>query len=159
MDRRILLGVGVVALAVVLFLVLRPEDTENTSAETPTSGATTESTTTTETETSETTTETETSETTPETEPPPGRTRVAVAFRNGRVIGGVKRVTVERGDRVVLVVRSDEADHVHLHGYDLLVDVVPGGVARIRFTADLVGRFEIELEDRHLPLAELEVEP
>lgn len=148
MDRRILLAAGVVALAVVLFLVLRPEDSADTSADSPpgTTGSTT-------------TTETETNETTTETEPRPGPTRIAIAFRNGRVVGGVERVTVERGDRVVLVVRSDEADHVHLHGYDLLVDVVPGRAARIRFTADLVGRFEIELEERHLPLAELEVEP
>lgn len=161
MDRRILLAVGAVALGVVLFLVLRPEDTEGTSAEAPTTGATTDSTTT-ETETqTETQTETET-ETESETETATtetGPTRVVIVFRDGKVVGGVKRPSVQQGDRVVVLVRSDVSDEVHLHGYDLAVDVAPGEPARIRFTADLVGRFEIELEARHLPLAELEVEP
>jgi len=161
MNRRILLAVGVVALAVVLFLVLRPEDNEDTSA-TPPAGTTTESTTTeTETETqTDTDTETET-ETETETAPPPetGPTTLVVVFRDGEVVGGIKRPSVKQGDRVVFVVRSDVSDEVHLHGYDLAVDVAPGEPARIRFTADLVGRFEIELDGRHLPLAELEVEP
>ena len=145
MDRRILLAGGVVALAVILFLVLRPEDTADTSRDGPT--GTTESTATTQTET--------------ETAPTPdfGPTRVVALFRDGEVVGGVQRPSVEQGDRVVIVVRSDVSDEVHLHGYDLSVDVVPGEPARIRFTADLVGRFEIELEARHLPLAELEVKP
>jgi len=82
-----------------------------------------------------------------------------ILFRDGEVVGGIKRPSVKQGDRVVFVVRSDVSDEVHLHGYDLAVDVAPGEPARIRFTADLVGRFEIELEGRHLPLAELEVEP
>jgi hypothetical protein len=56
-------------------------------------------------------------------------------------------------------VRSDVADHVHLHGYDLMRDVAPGAPAQLVFTADIPGRFEIELEDRHLQLAELEVRP
>jgi hypothetical protein len=59
----------------------------------------------------------------------------------------------------VLIVRSDVADHVHVHGYDLMQDVAPGAPARISFRADAPGRFEVELEDRHLPLTELVVRP
>jgi hypothetical protein len=66
---------------------------------------------------------------------------------------------VSQGDRVVVVVRSDVEDEVHVHGYDLLREVGPGRAARIAFRASTVGRFEIELEDRHLLLAELEVRP
>ena len=54
---------------------------------------------------------------------------------------------------------SDVADHVHLHGYDLMANVAPGAPATIRFTADAPGRFEIELEDLGLQIAELEVRP
>ena len=48
---------------------------------------------------------------------------------------------------------------MHLHGYDLMADVGPGKPATIRFTATAPGRFEIELEDRGLQIAELEVRP
>jgi hypothetical protein len=71
----------------------------------------------------------------------------------------VRKYSVRRGRDVVLVVRSELADHVHLHGYDLMADVGPGQPARIEFTADAPGLFEIELEDRHLLLANLEVRP
>lgn len=73
--------------------------------------------------------------------------------------GDVARVTVELGRQVVLNVTADVADHVHVHGYDLKADVAPGRAAKIGFTADVAGRFEVELEERHQPVAELTVEP
>jgi hypothetical protein len=81
-----------------------------------------------------------------------------------RVVGGVPRdgivrTTVKKGDRVVLVVTSDLADHVHLHGYDVMRAVAADEAARIRFRATLPGRFEVELEDRGVQVAELTVEP
>jgi ABC-type glycerol-3-phosphate transport system substrate-binding protein len=112
-------------------------------------------TTTTETQT---TTETTTTETTtmPEVEEP---TTVRVRVVGGVPKGGIVRESVDKGDRVVLVVTSDVADHVHLHGYDIVRDVAAGGTARIRFRATLPGRFEVELEDRGVQIAELTVEP
>jgi hypothetical protein len=67
--------------------------------------------------------------------------------------------TVRQGREVELLVESELADLVHLHGYDLMADVGPGRVGRITFTADAPGRFEVELEERHLPIATLEVRP
>ena len=61
--------------------------------------------------------------------------------------------------RVVLVVVSDVSDHVHLHGYDVMVDVAPGSPGRLPFRATVPGRFEVELEDRGILLADLEVRP
>ena len=56
--------------------------------------------------------------------------------------------------------RSDVADEVHVHGYDLMADVAPGQAgARSQFTANLTGRFEIELEDRGKQIAQLTVLP
>jgi hypothetical protein len=55
------------------------------------------------------------------------------------------------------VVRADVEDEVHLHGYDLSADVAPGQAARITFTADVAGEFEVELEELGIPLAELTV--
>jgi hypothetical protein len=116
----------------------------------PTTETTTTETTTTETTTTETTT----------TEPvPPAPTTIRVTVRDGRPVGGIARPSVRQDDRVVLIVRSNVADHVHVHGYDLLADVAPGRRARIAFRATIPGRFEIELEDRHVPIAELRVNP
>jgi hypothetical protein len=103
--------------------------------------------------TTQTTTETET---TPPVEKP---TVVRIVVENGQPRGGIVRGNVTEGDRVVLVVKSDVTDHVHLHGYDIMRDVVAGGRARIAFKAALPGRFEVELEDRGVQIAELTVRP
>ncbi len=103
-----------------------------------------------------TTTDTTTTTTTTEVEQP---TVVRVRVVGGAPQGGIVRKTVTKGDRVVLVVTSDVADHVHLHGYDIMRNVAAGGTARIRFRATVPGRFEVELEDRGAQIADLTVQP
>ena len=110
----------------------------------------TETTTTTDTPTAETTT----TETTP---PPAGPTEIRIVVVNGAPKGGIVREKVEKGDRVVLIVRSDVTDEVHLHGYDIMRDVAPGKPARLPFKATIPGRFEVELEDRGVPIADITV--
>ena len=83
--------------------------------------------------------------------------RIEVVVVGGVPKDGILRVTVQRGKQVVLVVRSDVADEVHLHGYDVKRDVSAGGTARLPFVADLTGRFELELEERHVLLAQVTV--
>jgi hypothetical protein len=147
---RIGIVVAAAVVAVVLFLVLRgggDDDggqAEGTTA--PTQATTTDATTT------GTTGETSTAP------PPPGPREIEI---NVPADGpsGIQRIDVQQGERVVLVIRSGIADHVHVHGYDLLADVAPGRTARIRFEASRPGRFEIELEDRGQPIAELRVQP
>jgi hypothetical protein len=143
MTRLLIAAAGVVV-AVGLFLVLRPDDDDG--------GAQTRTTATTS-----TTTPTTTVPPPPPAPPPPARVRINV--RDGRPVGGIRRVTVGRGRRVVLIVTSDVADHVHLHGYDLMRDVAPGRAARLSFTATIVGTVEVELEDRHVPLATVTTQP
>lgn len=143
----------VTAVLLPFVLALAPVSCGGNEAETT---QTTE-TTTTETTTTETTT-TETTDTLGTTEPELQRT-VRVTVENGAPKGGIVRATLEKGDRVVLVVKSDVADEIHLHGYDRSVDVVAGGTARLRFRATVVGRFEVELESRQIQIADLTVEP
>ncbi len=83
---------------------------------------------------------------------------VTIVVENGAPKGGIERAKVKKGDRVVLVVRSDVTDEVHLHGYDRSAEIA-GGVAKIAFTASVPGRFEIELERLGVPIAELTVSP
>ena len=138
-----------------LFFALR-DDGE--SEATPTVATTTQATTT---EPAGTTT-TEPATTTEPTPPPPPRpNRVTIRLRvvDGQPVGGVRRPKVKQGRRVTIVTTADVSDHIHLHGYDLMADVAPGSPARIRFRATIPGRFEIELEDRGVQIADLSVVP
>lgn len=117
-------------------------------ATTATTQATTPATTTTETTTAETTT----------TSAPKPRT-ITVVVEAGRPKGGIQRPTVDKGDKVVLVVRTDSGEAVHLHGYNIEKDVVPGKAVRMPFTANIAGRFEVELHPTDALLAVIEVEP
>lgn len=116
-------------------------------------GTTIETTTTSET----TTTTTTTTETTPP--PPPGPTEIRIVIVDGAPKGGIVREEVQKNDRVVLIVRSDVSDHIHLHGYDIMRDVAPGEPARLPFKATIPGRFEVELEDRGVQIADITVRP
>ena len=89
----------------------------------------------------------------------PVRRTVTIVVRNGASVGGIQRVSVVEGTKVTLAVTADLADEVHVHGYDLKVDVSPGKTGRIVFDATIPGRFEIELEQRGLQIGELEVRP
>lgn len=82
---------------------------------------------------------------------------VSVRVAGGRPVGGIARPKLKKGQSVVLVVRSDIADEVHLHGYDISRRVRAGGVVRIAFLAKIPGRFEVELEKSGIQLAELTV--
>ena len=109
-------------------------------------------------ETTTTTTGTTTTDTTTtETTPPSGPTEIRIVVSNGAPKGGIVREKVEKGDRVVLIVKSDVTDHVHLHGYDIMRDVAPGKPARLPFRATIPGRFEVELEERGVPIADITV--
>lgn len=154
---RLALAAGVAVVAVVLFVVLRPGDEDDDTEATPAAQTTTGETTTEAAETEADDATTEEAPTTTEAENPNESRRIEVVVRGGQPVGGVRRPEIERDQRVVLVVRSDVSDHIHLHGYDLLADVAPGQPGRISFRADTQGRFELELEDRAVLIAELEV--
>jgi hypothetical protein len=106
--------------------------------------------------TEETTTTAETETTTTEAAAP---TVVSIVIVDGVPKDGIVRESVDKGDRVVLVVKSDVADEIHVHGYDIMRDVTAGGTARLPFTATLPGVFEVELEDHGVQIAELTVNP
>jgi hypothetical protein len=84
-------------------------------------------------------------------------TRIELRFVGGAVVGGVARQAVPLGSTVQLVVSSDVADEVHLHGYDRKVDVPAGGTATLSLVANVPGVFDVELESRSKLLMRLEV--
>jgi hypothetical protein len=140
-DKRLLIGLGVVVALVALFLVFRPGNNGEEAADTTSTTSTTET-------------------APPMLEPTPTDTvELVVTIRGGEPVDGIVRAEAHKGEPVVVVVRSDVADEVHVHGYDLMADVAPGKPVRIEFTANLTGRFEIELEGRGKQIAQLTVLP
>ena len=91
--------------------------------------------------------------------PKPQTRTIVIVVDQGRPRGGIKRPTLERGEKVVLVVRSDLGDEVHVHGFDVEKPIVRGKPVRIPLTAKLPGRFEVELHHPDALLAVLEVRP
>ena len=65
----------------------------------------------------------------------------------GRVHGDTGRVPVAAGSHVTLVVTSDVADEVHVHGYDVEQELSPGQPAEIVLDATIPGVFEVELHE------------
>jgi hypothetical protein len=80
-----------------------------------------------------------------------------VSIENGEM--SPAEISVIEGNRVTLRVSSDEPMELHLHGYDVEQEVGPGEKARLRFEADLTGRFEIEDHESESELGVLQVRP
>jgi hypothetical protein len=87
---------------------------------------------------------------------PAGR-RIEVTVAAGEVSGDTGRVPVAAGEQVTLVVTSDVADAVHVHGYDLTATLSPGTPAEIGFDATVPGVFEVELHEAGTVLLTLQV--
>jgi hypothetical protein len=88
---------------------------------------------------------------------PPGPVKIVI--KNGRPVGGIAKITVNKGDRVRFDVTSDVADEVHVHGYDFHKDVAKGGTVSFDFPAKIDGEFEAELEGRKEQIVALTVNP
>lgn len=93
----------------------------------------------------------------PAPSPSPTGTVVEVTYAGGQVTGVDPRVSVTLGEQVVLRFTSDVVEEIHVHGYDLYADLVPGVPAEIAFTADIPGSFEVELHEAGRPLFQLRV--
>jgi hypothetical protein len=153
--RKIALIAAALGLLLSLFLALRPDDDDEQDAAPTTTAPTTTAPATTEppatTEAPPTTTE--------PPPPPPNRVTIRLRVVGGQPVPGIRRAKVKQGRQVTIVTTADVSDHIHLHGYDLTADVAPGSPARIRFRATIPGRFEVELEERGIQIADLSVTP
>jgi hypothetical protein len=88
---------------------------------------------------------------------PSGEFELTVA--GGKLVSGPAVIRVAQGTRVTIRIRSDRADELHLHGYDLHARIDADEPAELEFEADKSGRFEYELHRSHLELGALEVRP
>ncbi len=88
----------------------------------------------------------------------PAGQRIEVTVAGGQVSGDTGRVPVAAGEEVTLVVTSDVADEIHVHGYDLTVALSPSRPAQLSFAATVPGVFEVELHEAGTVLLTLQVE-
>lgn len=145
-NTRIASAIAALAVAAVAFIALKPDDKSRTSIPdttpvTQSSAGSTPATTTTE------------------PQPPPAQKAKIIRVKNGAPVGGVKKITVKQDDTIRFTVSADQAENVHLHGYDIEKPVGPGANARFVVPAKITGVFEVELENAGVQIAKLTVEP
>lgn len=138
---RVVAGIVVVAVAVVLFVVLKNEDSGKSPYEKLEDEGKIES--------------FDEKDTDAKRSPP----IATIVIRNGKPVGGIAHLTYDEGERVRFKVVSDVSDEVHMHGYDIGKDVQAGGSVSFDFPATIEGVFEAELEDRQEQILELTVNP
>lgn len=93
----------------------------------------------------------------PKPEPKPEVATIEV--KGGEPVGGVSDLEFTEGERIQIKVVSDAAGEVHLHGYDVTLDVTATEPVEFDLKADIGGVFELELEETAAPLAEVSVVP
>ncbi|MDQ1625053.1 MAG: hypothetical protein QOJ49_551 [Actinomycetota bacterium] len=84
-------------------------------------------------------------------------TEIVVSVVNGKVSPPTHRVKVSKDTHIRLLVTSDKADEVHVHGYNIERPLAAGKQVSIEFVANQVGLFEIETHKSGLQLVQLEV--
>lgn len=82
---------------------------------------------------------------------------IEIDFTGGDVTVDDDRISIDRDSTVSLQITSDVAEHVHLHGYDIFIDVAAGETVLVTFLADVPGVFEVEFEDSFTFVTELQV--
>jgi hypothetical protein len=153
---RVLVAVAALVVAGALFLILRDDGDDSSSEPAATAAQTTI---TTEPADGGPAGDEPQGEDKPDKPEPPQSKIPLIQVVNGQPEGGVAELTFTKGENIRFVVQSDVADHVHLHGYDVFQDVPAGGKVEFNVPATAEGVFEVELEDRVVPLAEITVEP
>lgn len=83
-----------------------------------------------------------------------------IVVEDGEPVGGVQELEFSAGEEVRFRVEGDEAEEIHVHGYDLMKEIPQGGgTVEFDFPAEIEGIFEAELEGKGVQIAELRVNP
>lgn len=93
------------------------------------------------------------------TQPHQSEKKFVVKIQNKKLVSGLATIRVIEGDKVLLTVYSDTNDELHLHGYDKMIDLLASTPAMLRFTANITGHFEYELEHERLEIGAIDVLP
>jgi len=141
-SQRIGLLVAAAIVAVVAVVLISSGDDDDSSSDTDKTAQTT------------TTGGTDNGGAKPET---PAITTITV--KDGKPVGGVQEIEIDKGDTLQFRVKSDADHEIHLHGYDVEKEVEAGGQVEFKLTADIDGLFEAEIEDLREQIAEVRINP
>ena len=70
--------------------------------------------------------------------------RFALALKAGALPKEQQTIKIKQGDAVELAWTSDQPVRLHLHGYDMMIDVKPGETTVTAINARIPGRFSAE---------------
>ncbi len=88
-----------------------------------------------------------------------------------RIAAKPPTLTVKQGDTLLIHFSTDETASIHLHGYNVLLGLVPGARGTMRIVASAPGRFPVSAHgfgaaagkhgkhQREVPLLYVEVQP
>jgi len=82
-------------------------------------------------------------------------------IRQGALTAETNTLRATKGDVVAILWTTDRATRLHLHGYDVSVDVNPASPVEMRFDATISGRFPVEAHGTagHTVMLYVEVHP
>jgi FtsP/CotA-like multicopper oxidase with cupredoxin domain len=91
---------------------------------------------------------------------PPAPAIPTVTVKDGKPVGGIKKLKFTKGDTIAFKVVADAPGEIHFHGYDIPQEVkTAGGSTTFKVKATIEGRFVVELEASGQQIAEVEVDP
>ena len=82
-----------------------------------------------------------------------------LVVQNRTLVSGPSTLGVTQNDNVTINITVDENEELHLHGYNLHVDLEKGKPGSLSFVASTSGRFPYELEHSSTEIGALEVQP
>ncbi|MBI5621023.1 hypothetical protein HY949_04535 [Candidatus Gottesmanbacteria bacterium] len=82
-----------------------------------------------------------------------------IIVKGKKIASNSDTMNVTEGDTVMMKITADEDEEFHLHGYDKSVDLEKDKPTEFSLTANLTGRFIIELEKSKTDIGALEVSP
>jgi FtsP/CotA-like multicopper oxidase with cupredoxin domain len=80
---------------------------------------------------------------------------IEATIAGGKITPNSQTVKANQGQTVKITVTSDEADELHVHGYDKEVELAAGKPGSVTFKADTKGTFEIETHESGKLVAKL----
>lgn len=86
---------------------------------------------------------------TPAQPPPEPALTARVRLQDGQRVDGPAAIRVSQGETVRVAFSSNAPAELHLHGYDLTVNLAAGETRVLRFVAEHSGRFAYELHGHH----------
>ncbi|MCA0295009.1 MAG: cupredoxin domain-containing protein [Actinobacteria bacterium] len=89
--------------------------------------------------------------------PRAGSTTVEITLADGKADPNGQRLELAKGTTLILQVTADHADEVHVHGYDIEIEVAAGKTVTKEIVLDQVGRFEVESHEPPLTILQLVV--